>query len=581
MWVSPWAEVSLRFLALVLYGMFASLASAGQATAPQQTTASIPQGPLETVRGKVLQEPGDQPIRKASVKLRSDERESGEQYSAVTDEEGRFKIDEVKPGPYKVAVFHEGYFPAYQREHQSRIMVQAGEPGHELLFHLQRCAVITGTIVDSDGDPMRGVSVTVILALPPTRRGTDLSWGAWLTNDLGEFRVADLQPARYIISAVAPLGEDHDSTEGKEEKKERSVYTTTYYPGTLHREQAVPVEVHAGEEVQIRFELLTTRAFRVTGSVTGLPAGSSGVKVMLTPKGNSQTDFDRESQEMKPNGNFEFKGVIPGVYTARAMAISNTAGGREPTAQFLTLGPAIEVHEASVEGVRLQPEPVGQIRGKFRMDNGQKIDWTQLGAELIPTTGEQLQRVTGITSSVPVDLSGLNGLGWSNKDGAFEMRNVPAGTFLLGIAIRWDARQGYFVKSVTLGGRDVADSGFFAGPDTNLEVVISANVATIEGIVVNSHGEPVVRAAVVATSTKHRMQTEFLLGTLSDATGHFHLRGLHPGEYMLLAFEDPEDDLNDPEVMKKYEGKGESVTVEEGAKKSVTLMIIPREGQQQ
>jgi hypothetical protein len=576
------AEVTLRFLAHLFYGMLASLAFTAQATVPQQTTASTPRGPLGTVHGKVLQEPGDQPIRKASVKLGSGEQESDEKYSAVTDEEGRFKIDEVKPGPYRVAVFHEGYFTAYQKGRQSRILVQAGESGHELLFHLQRCAVITGTIVDADGDPMRGVPVSVSLALPPTRGETDLSWGAWSTNDLGEFRVPDLQAARYIISAVAPQGEELESTEGKDQKKERSVYTTTYYPSTLHREQAVPVEVHAGEEVQIRMQLQTTRAFRVSGSVTGLPAGSTGVKVMLTPKGNSQIDVDRESQEMKSGGNFEFKGVIPGVYTARAMAISNAEGGRESTAQFFTLSPAIEVHEASVEGVRLQPAPVGQIHGKFRMDNGQKIDWTQLEAVLIPTPGEQLQQVTDFTSSVPADLSGLNGRSWSNKDGAFEMSNVPAGTFFLEIGIRWDARQGYFVKSATLGGRDVAESGFFAGPDTNLEVVISANVATIEGIVVNSHGEPVVRAAVeVTSSTEHRMQTEFLLGALSDATGHFHLSGLHPGKYMLLAFEDPGDDLNDPEVMNRYERKGESVTVEEGEKKSVTLMSIPHEGQLQ
>jgi hypothetical protein len=58
----------------------------GQAPAPQPTVASTPQGPLETVQGKVLQEPGDQPIRKASVELSSDEQESGEKYSAVTDE---------------------------------------------------------------------------------------------------------------------------------------------------------------------------------------------------------------------------------------------------------------------------------------------------------------------------------------------------------------------------------------------------------------------------------------------------------------------------------------------------------------
>jgi hypothetical protein len=513
------------------------------------------------------------------VKLRLDEQESAETYSAVTDEEGRFKIDEVKPGPYRVAVFREGYFTAYQRKSQSRIMVRAGEPGHELLFHLQRCAVITGTIVDADGDPMRGVSVSVILAPTPTRTGPDLPWSFWSTNDLGEFRVPDLPPARYIISAVVPLAEDWESTEGMEGQKERSVYTTTYYPSTLYREQAVPVEVHAGEEVTIRFELLTRRAFNVTGRVTGLPADSTGVKVIFTPKGSSQVAVDQESQQMKPDGNFEFKGIIPGVYTARVMAISNTMGGSDPPAEFLTLSPEIEVDEANVEGVLLRPEPVGRVHGKFRMDTGQKVDWTQLGAALIPTTGEQLQQVTDITSSVPADLSGVNGLSWSNGDGAFEMRNVPAGTFFLGIALGSHARQSYFVKSVTLGGRDVTEDGFFAGPDTNLEVVISANVATIDGIVVNSHGEPVVGAFVeVATSAEHQMQ-RFFLGAWSDAAGHFHLRGLSPGEYLLVAFEDLEDDLSDPEAMKKYEGRGESVTVEEGAKKSVTLKIIPREVQ--
>jgi hypothetical protein len=264
------------------------------------------------------------------------------------------------------------------------------------------------------------------------------------------------------------------------------------------------------------------------------------------------------------------------------MTISDTAGGRAPTAQFLTLSPAIEVNKASVDGVHLQPEPVGYVHGQFRMDNGHKMDWTLFEVLLIPATGEQLQQVSGITSSIPVDLSGVNGQGQLNKDGAFEMRNVPAETFLLEIGVQSGARQSYFVKSVTVGGREVAESGFFAGPDTNLEVVISANVATIEGIVVNSQGEPVARAAVeFARSAENRMQSELRLGALSDATGHFHLLGLQPGAYTLLAFEDPQDDPNDPEVMKKYEGNSESVTVDESAKKRVTLRIIPAEGQQQ
>jgi len=546
--------------------MLARVALAGQASAPQTG--------LGTVQGQVLLEPGDQPIRKASVRLSSGGGEGGKNFSATTDGAGRFKIGDVKPGTYRVTVFHEGYFRDYQRERQSTIVVQAGESNRESVFYLQRCAVITGTIVDAEGDPLRGVLVTATMALPRSRWRTDVVIGAASTNDLGEFRIPDLVPTRYLIFAAAPYQEDVESTEGRDQKKEKNSYVTTYYPGTLNREQAVPVEVHAGDEVPVRFGLLMTRVFRVNGIVTGLPAGSRGTRVVLTPKSSRQVEFDRESETMETDGKFEFKNVMPGSYTARVAVVVNEAGGR-PSLQVLKLSPPLEVIEANVEGVNLQPEPLGQIHGKFRMDNGQTTDWTQLGAQLVSATGEDLQRVSGITASVPPDLSGADGFSWLNKDGAFEMKNVPAETLRLIIARRGTTLRDYFVKSVIVGGRDVADSGFFAGPDTKLDVVFSANGATIEGTVGNDRGQPVARASVVAVpSAEHRMRPDLYGYGTTDDKGRFLLRGLSPGDYTVVALEDFEEDLRQPEVMKKYEGKGENATVEEGEKKSVALKII-------
>jgi hypothetical protein len=548
--------------------MFGCVALARQATAP-------PAG-LGTVQGQVLLEPGDQPLRKVRVGLSSGGGEGSEKFSAMTDAGGRFKIGEVKPGAYRVTVFHEGYFRDRQRDRQSTIQVQPGESDRELIFYLRRCAVITGTIVDADGDPLRGVSVTATMALPRPNRGTDVVLGTASTNDVGEFRIPDLMPTRYLIFAAAPSEDGVESMDGRDRKKERNVYGTTYYPGTLNREQAVPVKVHSGDEVPIRFGLLMTRVFRVNGIVTGLPAGSTGAQVVLTPKSSWLVDVDKESKPLETDGKFEFKSVLPGSYTARVSVVVGAGGGR-PSLQILKLTPPVEVNEANIEGIDLQPEPLGQLHGKFRMDNGQIMDWTQLGAQLISATGEEPQRVSGITGSVPPDLSGADGLSWLNKDGAFEMKNVPAETFWLGIATRGNTLRNCFVKSVKLGGRDVTDRGFFAGPDTNLDVVFSANAGTIEGTVGNDQGQLAAHVTVVAVpSQERRMRLDLYGHGRTDATGRFLLRGLSPGEYLVVAFEDFEEDFRQPEVMKKYEGKGENVTVEEGGKKSVTLKTIQR-----
>jgi Carboxypeptidase regulatory-like domain len=105
-------------------------------------------------------------------------------------------------------------------------------------------------------------------------------------------------------------------------------------------------------------------------------------------------------------------------------------------------------------------------------------------------------------------------------------------------------------------------------------VVFSANGATIEGTVGNDRGQPAARVPVVAVpSAEHRMRPDLYGYGKTDDKGRFLLRGLTPGEYTVVALEDFEEDLRQPEVAKKYEGKGENVTLEEGEKKSVALKI--------
>jgi hypothetical protein len=85
-------------------------------------------------------------------------------------------------------------------------------------------------------------------------------------------------------------------------------------------------------------------------------------------------------------------------------------------------------------------------------------------------------------------------------------------------------------------------------------------------------------ATVVAvpSSGKLRRPDAYQFGT-TDESGHFVLRGMNPGGFLVLAFEQMRENFRSPEFAKKYEGKGEKVELEEGGKKSVVLKLITDE----
>src|SRR5437879_12282322 len=141
---------------------------------------------------------------------------------------------------------------------------------------------------------------------------------------------------------------------------------------------------------------------------------------------------------------------------------------------MLRLGNAIEVSNAPVEGLRLQPEAGGQVRGKFRLDTGQKLDWTQLTVALIPAEEHGAE----VAWEGGMDIPTISSV---NTDGTFELKNVPGGNYQLMVGAKSDDLRDYFTTSINLEGRDVADYGLPVRPEPSREAVISGNEATTAG----------------------------------------------------------------------------------------------------
>jgi protocatechuate 3,4-dioxygenase beta subunit len=525
--------------------------------------------PELSVRGKVLQEPDGLPIRKASVQLNGRPGQAAPQYSAVTDAEGRFTIADVQAGTYVVVVEHPGFVQINIGNRRTSITVQPGSDKSDLILRMQPAAIITGKIVDLDGDPMRDVSVMATRAGSIAGARNAHNFGYAGTNDLGEFRISELRAGRYKVTASPPQGmRAPDSKDSR--GKDQPIYLPTHYPGVLNEDQVVAVEVHPGVESRINFGLRTGQAYHVSGAVIGLSSKNNLAEIMLqsTRTGGSEIS----PQQLGEGGKFEFASVLPGTYVARLIVA--TFDGGQPAMQMLRLGQPIEVSNSHVEGLRLQPETGGEVRGKFRIDAQQKFDWTQLGVMLIPEE-----------DGVALGWSEGNGLPTSanlNPDGSFELKNVPGGNYQLLVSAHANNLPDYFTKAITLDGRDVADSGFPITSETYLDVVISAKGASITGTVVDAQGQPVANATVLdVPSSERRSRLDLYQRDTTDASGHFSLRGLNPGKYSVFAFEELQEDFRRPEFLRSYGTRGEVLELDEGSRKNIVLKLIPDDSEAQ
>ena len=556
----------MRCLAVAFFCLVVGATSSGQADAPKEAQK-------QSIQGKVVEAKSGQPVRKANVEVVGGAGQSFGPHSATTIEDGTFKIEDLKPGRYTVTLERTGFAQTATSGGRVTFTLQPGQSLSGLIFKMQAAGVIAGKIVDIDGDPMAGVSVNATMKGTLAQGAGRDRMGYAATNDLGEYRIGNLRPGKYLISAAPSQRAPAVHVEEKGKAKEHLSYApSTYYPGTVDKSRAIAVEVHAGGEASANFGELMTHVYRVSGTVAGVPSGAM-VRVFLTSKnGIAETDG---AGELSEGNRFEYQNVLPGTYVASLFVFKGLSSGGQADLQVLRLKPPIEVHKSDVEGVQLQAEAGGQIRGMFRMDTGEKFDWTQLRVSLLPIEedGSEMLWSAGVAATA---YSRATESPMVNSDGTFEINNVPGGNYQLVVAANSDQLRDYYTKSVIFGGREVTDSGFALNGDAYLDMVVSAKGATIEGNVVDSKGQPVAYGTVaVVPDVEHRARPDSYQRETTDEHGHFIARGLNPGSYVVLAFEELQEDRRQAEFLKTYAGKGEKVELREGTRKSVTPKIIP------
>ena len=529
---------------------------------------------VSSIAGTVVKDPGSEPLKKAMVQVVAEDQKLGGNYTAVTDADGYFRVDNVVPARYRMYVEKTGYIEVNRRGHKSEVnifTVQAGQSLEDLQLHMLATSVISGRVTDEDGDPMSGVNV-VAQRKKPGKAGRETALNG-ATNDLGEYRLAGLFPGQYWIVAIPPPDirdyEQHNQKallgtnleDSPSEAQPDTRYLTTYYPGTYDAMQATSITVRAGDEMPVNFTLMPGRAYHIRGTLAGVTAAQKPGVELVSKAGDA---YRANANEIGPDGQFEVRGVAPGSYVLRAGAGTGT--------QLLSARQEINVVAADVAGVKLTPLPSFTLSGHIFVEGDGVTSLAQYSPNLRQA---ELPEDPGFFMNQ--DFFGTNTT--VDRLGNFEWKNVDPGNYI--VQVFGGNGQGFFLKSVRLGGRDVT-TGFTVSGPAMLELVVSTKGGAVEGTVVEKEKDvddahPVANATAVAVpEEKYRKLADHFGMGQTDQHGRFTVRGLAPGSYTLYAWQDLEEGVwRDPDFLRSQEANGAAVKVEEGSHQTVELKLSP------
>jgi protocatechuate 3,4-dioxygenase beta subunit len=515
-----------------------------------------------TVSGMVVKLAGSEPIKSAVVRLRkADDQNQG--YRALTDAMGHFELKGVEAGRYRLEVSRNGFVTQEfgqktPNDPGALLTLSPGEQVRDRLFRLIPSAVIAGKIMDEDGQPLPWVMVSAMREVYVDGKHKLSMEATAITNDLGEYRLFGLRPAHYFVSAhYTPggrwFGEGNNFKDLGESKGDRG-YVTTYYPGSTDPAKATSIAVKGGEELSSMDMLLQqVGVFKIRGRVYNSVthhSGNNDVYLNLVPKNSRLLWGFPNGASAQKDGTFEFHDVLSGSYTLSVYWFDE---GKNYTSRQ-----TIEVFNADVDGLTLTIAPGVTIEGELDWEGNPSVEQEELK---VVATGE-----TG-------DYWGADARVLAN--GTFILKDVPDGTYHLEVS---GISQDCYVKTVRYGTSDATQDGFTVhrGNDAALEVTVSSRGARVKGSVADADGLPAAGVWVVLIpEERHRAEFRLYKSKTSDQHGEFELRGIAPGDYKIFSWDEVESNAwQDPEFLKPFEAKGERISLQEGAEKTVNLTVF-------
>lgn len=398
-----------------------------------------------------------------------------------------------------------------------------------------------------------------------------------VTDDRGEYRIYLVTPGRYYVNAGTPQGPPGSGDPRLGPNQAPVFYTSKFYPGATDIQFANELEVRPGAEVRgIDFTLDRQAGVSVSGRILNASTGpgQDDVDIDLEYRDPGTgwdygLDYRGRSEAIYENGRFEFQNVLPGLYTLTA-AVDDPAAPEGIDLKRLGYMP-VEVAEADLEDLALTVHPGGTIFGRVTTEGRDSLEDgfirdTPLGVRLEPSRNGGRPSIPGLPAPTYGELS---------PDGTFRIDNIMPGEYRL--AVNW-LRENFYVKAALFGTTDLRTGLLeFTGRETaTLEILVSPNVASVEGAVTDDGLNAVEGAQVVLVPDVARHRPELFKAVRTDQRGRFTIPDIAPGDYKLYAWEAIEPyGWFDLELADRYAAEAVSLSLGESDRRQISTTVIP------